>query len=145
MTHEAIFKYFSPGKRMFDWRSTENSPSPLKNKEIHILIVKGPNAAALDAGPSCPPLEQRLSEVQERRREPNRRLTNRVAVTEAVGCSSILSHSLFYFLSLLSLKTRLQRWTRCLDRASCSLSGHRCVLCRRMSLTATLSILSFRC
>lgn len=35
---------------MFDRRSTENSPSPLKNKEIYILILKGTNAADLDAG-----------------------------------------------------------------------------------------------
>lgn len=52
--------------------------------------------------------------------------------------------SSIFFLSV-SLKTRVQRETRCLERGSCSLSGHRCILCRRMSLMATLGILSFRC
>lgn len=145
MTHEAIFKYFSPGKRMFDWRSTENSPSPLKNKEIHILIVKGPNAAALDAGPSCPPRNRDYLRCRSGVASQTVALLI-VLPSQKLSDAPPSCHipSSIFFLSV-SLKTRLQRWTRCLDRASCSLSGHRCVLCRRMSLTATLSILSFRC
>lgn len=110
MTHEAIFKYFSPGKCMFDWRSTENSPSPLKNKEIHILIVKGTNAADLDAGPSC---------THRNRDDPRcrRRVASRTAASLIVLPSQKLSDvppschiPSSVFLPSVSLKTRrLQR------------------------------------
>lgn len=140
MTHEAIFKYFSPGKRMFDWRSTENSPSPLKNKEIHIPILKGTNAVDLDAGASST-----------RRNRDYLRCRSRVAFLIVLPSQKLpdvppschIPSSIFF--PSVSLKTRVQRETRCLERGSRSLSGHRCILCRRMSLMATLSILSFRC
>lgn len=125
---------------MFDWRSTENSPSPLKNKEIHIPILKGTNAVDLDAGASSTRWNRDYLRCRSRVAFlivlPSQKLPD-------VPPSCHIPSSIFF--PSVSLKTRVQRETRCLERGSRSLSGHRCILCRRMSLMATLSILSFRC
>lgn len=105
MTHEAIFKYFSAGKRMFDLLSTEKSPRPLKNKEVYILILKGTKAVDLDAGTSRTDWKIDYLKVQEQSCAANCRLTNCVHIAEDDGerdveGSRILSHSLCWFLPL---------------------------------------------